>query len=355
MHYPEKKTVVLSAGILFIALISIPAPIKSMAASSTDTSQSVIAEVEGEKITSEQLEKAIGGELTNLQEQIYNLKRQKLDAMINDRLLSLEAARQKVSVAELLDREVTSKVTLVTEQEVDAFYEVNKTKIKDGPQVRQQIRQYLQNQSLANQREKYLQTLRSKTKVMVNLQSPPPIRVAVSADGAPFKGGEKAPVIIVKFEDFQCPFCRQAQATFAALEARYENKVKVVHRDFPIDSIHPLARRAAEAARCANEQGQFWKYHDRLYASELNPDPNQLSAFAKEVGLDVAVFDRCLASGKYKTAVQKDLEQGQQLGITGTPAFFINGRLVVGAQPLEAFARIIDEEIAADTARVPSR
>ena len=349
------RIAVLGVALLCSSWFLISAEIDSTAATPVDAPQGVIAEVEGEKITSEQLEKAIAAELTNLQEQIYNLKRQKLEGMINDRLLSLEAARQNVSVAELLDREVTSKVTLVTEQEVDTFYEVNKAKIKDGAQVRQQIRQYLQNQSLTNQREKYLQTLRSKAKVMVNLQSPRPVRVEVSADGAPFRGGEKAAVTIVKFEDFQCPFCKQAQATFAALEARYDNKVKVVHRDFPIDSIHPLARRAAEGARCANEQGQFWKYHDKLYASELNPDPNQLSAFAQEVGLDVTAFDRCLANGKYKTAVQKDLEQGQQLGITGTPAFFINGRLIVGAQPFETFARIIDEELAADNAKVRSQ
>jgi protein-disulfide isomerase len=345
----------ISFWIAFILLCCYASPEESKAATALSASDEVVAEVEGEKITSEQLDKSLINELRPLQEQIHNLKQQKLDQMINERLLNSEATRRKMSAAELLDIEVTKKVTLVTEQEVDAFYEANKTNIKDGPQVRQQIRQYLQNQRLQSERDKYLQTLRSKSKVIVRLPALPVTRVQVNVAGAPVRGEEKAPVTIVKFEDFQCPFCRQAQPTFTALEARYADKVKVVHRDFPIDSIHPLARRAAEAARCANAQGQFWKYHDKLYSVGLTPDPNQLSALAKETGLDVTAFDSCLSSGQFKAAVQKDLEQGQQLGITGTPAFFINGRMIVGAQPLESFTKIIDEELAAKPGTAASR
>ena len=221
---------------------------------------------------------------------------------------------------------------------------------------RQQIRQYLQNQRLNAERDKYLQALRARAKISVRLQPLPPLRVEVSVSGTPpFKGVEKAPVTIIKFEDFQCPFCRQTQATFTQLEARYGNKIKVVHRDFPIDKSHPQARRAAEGARCANEQGKFWQYHDKLYATNLTADPKQLSALAKEIGLDLASFDRCLANGQYKALVQKDLEEGKKLGVTATLAFFINGRVIVGAQPLESFARIIDEELAGGTANAGSR
>ncbi len=328
----------------------------SRAASPGTRSDNVVAEVEGEKITSDEVDKGIALQISNLEDQIYNLKKQKLEAMINDRLLAKEAARQGTSVAALLDKEVTSKVSLVTEQEVDSFYEANKARIPaDSPTVREQIRSYLQNQKLVTQREKFLQSLRSKAKVVVHLQPPPAFRVEVSINGAPFKGGAKAPVAIVKFEDFQCPFCKQVQATFAQLLTRYGNKVKLVHRDFPIDSLHPQARKAAEAARCANEQGKFWGYHDKLYASELKDDSGQLKGFAKEVGLDVSAFDRCVASGKYKAAVQKDVEEGSSLGVTGTPAFFINGRPLSGAQPLESFARIIDEELTKGTAKASAQ
>jgi protein-disulfide isomerase len=315
----------------------------------------IVAEVDGEKITAEQLEKGIAVELSGLQDQIYKLKKQKLDAMIDERLLAREAARQKVSVTELIDREVTAKVSLVTEQDIDAFFQANKERIKgaDGPQIREQIRQYLQNQRLAAERDKYLQSLRAKATVAVNLPAPPPVRVEVSALGTlPNRGADSAPVTIVKFEDFQCPFCRQVQSTFTQLESRYGDKIKVVHRDFPIDQLHPQARRAAEGARCANEQGKFWAYHDKLYSTVLNADPNQLSTLAKDVGLDVAAFDRCLTDGQYKAAVQADLAEGTKLGVNSTPAFFVNGRLLVGAQPLDAFTRVIDEELATTTSAV---
>src|SRR5262245_42416066 len=151
----------------------------AIAADSEFASRGVVAEVEGQKITSEELEKSIAGDLTSLQEQIYNLKRQKLEAMINDRLLLREAQRQNISVVELLDREVTSKVTLITEQEVSAFYEAHQGKIREGDHVRPQIRQFLQNQSLTSEREKYLNVLRSKATIVVNLQTPKPVRVHI--------------------------------------------------------------------------------------------------------------------------------------------------------------------------------
>jgi protein-disulfide isomerase len=167
----------------------------------------------------------------------------------------------------------------------------------------------------------------------------------VSVQGAPFKGGEKAAVTIVEFSDFHCPFCRQVISTLAQLEARYGDKIKLVFRDFPIESLHPGATKAHEAARCANEQGKFWLYHDKLFASSPSSSPEVFKGLAKEVGLDVTGFETCFDSGKYQAAVKKDIDDGNRLGVTGTPAFFINGRLVTGAQPLEAFARIIDDEL----------
>ena len=164
-------------------------------------------------------------------------------------------------------------------------------------------------------------------------------------DGAPSKGPGAAPVTIVKFEDFQCPFCKQAQATEAQLLSRYGNKVKLVHRDFPISSIHPLAWKAHEAARCANEQGKFWPYHDLLYTNAPKLSVDDLKAYAKEAGLTMPAFEQCLTSEKYKTLVQKDVDEGTRLGVSGTPTFFINGRVLSGAQPLATFAGIVDEEL----------
>jgi protein-disulfide isomerase len=167
----------------------------------------------------------------------------------------------------------------------------------------------------------------------------------VPITGAPFKGSEKAPVTIVKFEDFECPFCKTVQPTLAAVLKKYEGKVRLVHKDLPLEQIHPQAQLAAEAARCAGEQGKFWDYHDALYGNSPKLGAGELKSYAKQVGLNAAPFDQCLASGKYKAAVQKDLAEGAQLGVTGTPSFFINGREISGALPVESFAAIIDEEL----------
>ena len=216
----------------------------------------------------------------------------------------------------------------------------------DLDKVREQIRGYLQNQKIEAQKALFLKSLRSKAKVVTYLKPPPVFRAELSVAGEPFKGSEKAPVTIVKFEDFQCPFCKTVQPTIVELLKRYDGKVRLVHKDLPLDSLHPQARQAAEAARCADEQGKFWNYHDKLYANSPKAGIDDLKSYAKDVGLDVAGFDRCLAGGKYKAVVERDLQAGAQLGLTGTPTFFINGRELSGAQPLEAFAALIDEELA---------
>jgi protein-disulfide isomerase len=306
-----------------------------------------LAEVNGETITTEELNRALGAKLAKLEEQIYDLKRQELDSLITQRLFAQEAAKRKISVAALLDAEVTAKVGLVTEKEIDDFYQANKARISgDEADVRQKIRAFLQQQKLASQRELFVQSLRSQGKVVVNLQPPPVIRVEVSVEGAPMRGTPDAPVTLVEFSDFECPFCKQAHPTLKQVLDRYPGKVRLAYRDFPLDSIHPQARRAAEAARCAHDQGKFWEYHDVLFAQSPQLALENLRRYAGQVGLDVAKFDSCLATGTHKATVQRDLDEGNRLGITGTPAFFINGRTLTGAQPLEAFTRLIEQELA---------
>jgi protein-disulfide isomerase len=311
-----------------------------------DSRRNALAEVDGVPISSEEVEKPLGSQLSKLEEQIYALKRQKLDALINDKLLEKEAAKRKLTVPQLIDAEVTSKVSLVTEQEIEKFYQDNKAQIKgDDPQVREKIRGFLQNQKLAAKRAEFLTSLRSQAKIVDNLKPPPIARVEVSVDGAPFKGPVNAPVTIVEFSDFECPFCKRAHPTLTQLFEKYAGKVKLVYRDFPLESIHPQARRAAEAARCAQDQGKFWDYYDTLFTESPKLALDDLKRYAAQVGIDVNKFDECLSGGVHKTAVQEDIDEGTRLGVSGTPAFFVNGRPLSGAQPIEAFARIIEEEL----------
>jgi protein-disulfide isomerase len=306
-----------------------------------------IAEVDDRAILASDLERYAGRELSAQRENLYKIEKQKLEEYISAFLLTQEAKKRGVSVEAVLDQEVNSKILPVDDDEIDVFYKSNKARIAvDLDKVREQIRGYLRNQKIEAQKALFFESLRSKAKVATYLKPPPVFRAEVSLVGDPFKGSEKAPVTIVKFEDFHCPFCKQVQPTFNELLSRYNGKVRLVHKDLPLESIHPQARQAAEAARCAYEQGKFWEYHDKLYANSPKASTDDLKSYAKEIGLDVDSFDRCFASGKYKAVVQQDLNEGAKLGLTGTPTIFINGREISGNQPLIAFEAIIDEELA---------
>jgi protein-disulfide isomerase len=330
-------------GLLLLALASGVPPVDAEV-----TSSPPLAEVNGHSITADDLERALGAKLRKLEEQIYDLKRQQLDTLIAERLLAQEAAKRGTSAAALLDTEVTAKVGLVTEQEVETFYQANKDRLQgEEAAVRPRIRTYLQQQKLAAQRARFVETLRARAKIVDRLEAPPVVRVDVPVDGAPVRGPADAPVTLVEFSDFHCPFCKRVQATLTQLLERYPGKVKLVYRDFPIDNLHPEARRAAEAARCARDQGKFWAYHDLLFAGPASAAPEDLQRYAGQVGLESAAFEQCLSGAVHRAGVQRDLDEGARVGVTGTPGFFINGRPLSGAQPLEAFVRIIEEELSA--------
>ena len=317
------------------------------AAAQTPAKSMPLAEVGGQTITADEVDRAIGAPLKNLEEQIYRLKRRKLEALITERLLTVEAAKRGVSVRALLDAEVTAKAAPVDEQEIDTAYQAQKAQLEGSEASgREQIRAQLQGQKLAARRQAFLESLRSQSQVVVRLEAPPVFRAEVSTEGAPTKGPATAPVTIVEFNDFHCPFCRRVEPTLAQLIAQYGERIKLVHRDFPIDQLHPQARKAHEAARCAKDQGKFWPYRDVLLAKPPKASLEELKTYAQESGLDTGAFERCLTSGSHQDAVQKDIDDGTRAGVTGTPTFFINGRLIFGAQPQESFARLIDEELA---------
>ena len=173
---------------------------------------------------------------------------------------------------------------------------------------------------------------------MVKLEQP---RVKVAASG-PARGPEGAPVTIVEFSDFECPFCRREESTVKQLLDRYQTQVRFVYRHFPLE-IHPRARPAAEAAACADEQGKFWDYHEKLFSGGL--EDADLQRYASELGLDTAAFQQCVSQHKTKDVVMSDLQAGKAAGVSGTPAFFVNGIMISGARPVDAFTKVIDKEL----------
>jgi protein-disulfide isomerase len=307
--------------------------------------RAVVAEVDGESITAAQLDKALGTSLDKLEQQIYEMRRQQLDELIAQKLVTKEAARRGMTIEGLLAAEVTAKITPVTDADVDQFFDANRARLPQQPDIKQQIRRYLETQRQGDRRDAYVRGLRDGAKVTVSLAPPPVTRVTVDIAGAPSRGPENAPVTIVEFSDFHCPFCRRVQPTLEQLLAKYPGKIRLVYKDLPLDSLHPQARVAAEAAQCAHEQGKFWPYHDKLYERGTDTSTATLTAVAADAGLDVPAFSQCLASGRQKATVQRSLDEGESFGATGTPTFFINGRMMSGALPLETFSRIIDEEL----------
>ena len=174
-------------------------------------------------------------------------------------------------------------------------------------------------------------------------QAPP--RTDIATAGFPARGPATAPVTIVEFSDFECPFCGRLFPTLKAVENIYLDRVRIVYRQFPLRRIHPLAEKAAEASLCANEQGRFWEMHDSLFGDQEHLTVDALKARAVALKLDTAAFNACLDSGRQAAAIDKDIAEGMNAGVTGTPAMFINGRMLVGAQPFAAIQAIIEEEL----------
>ncbi len=316
------------------------------AAAPQGADRAVVAKVGEEIITADELDTALGAGLARLEQQVYDMRRQQLEAMIAQRLLVREAARQGVTLEALLAREVAEKVEPVTDADVDAFFEANKARLPNQPNIKDQIRAYLAEQREMTIRDALVDRLRAATPVETLLPRPAIRRASVDIDGAPSRGPADAPVTLIEFTDFHCPFCRQVQPTLTRLLERYGDRVRHVFKDLPLDGLHPNARRAAEAARCAQDQGRFWEYRERLFASGTDVADATLTSIAQQLGLDVTSFGACLADGRHRAAIQRDVDEATRLGANGTPAFFINGRMLSGAQPFEAFVQVIDEELA---------
>jgi len=303
-----------------------------------------VAEIDGEKISLQELNKAAGQSLATLQQQAYSLKQEKLEQMIDDRLLAREAQRRRISLEELINTEITAKLPEITPQEIHRVYELNKAQLqRPEADVEEQLRSALLDKNIATRRHEFANTLRAKARVTIYLEPPSPFRAVLGVEG-PSEGAAGASVTIIEFEDFQCPFCKKAQATVEQVLLRYRDKVRLVHRDFPLAPLHPTAPKAHEAARCAEDQGKFWQYRDLLYKNAPT-GPEQWAAYASQLGLNSSDFKKCMDSEKFKAAVQKDEDEGNRLGIQGTPEFFINGRPLAGAQPESEFSRVIEEEL----------
>jgi protein-disulfide isomerase len=328
-------------SVLLLPILSNPQSIESIKKSDP------IATVDGQAITEDDLAPLVQGQLRPLRDQEYQIKKKTLENLISQKVLEAEAKKKGLTADKLLEQEVDSKVPEPTDVEINAVYAVQKDQLnRPLEEVKPQLQQNLKRAKIQIARQEYSARLREQAKIAV-LMSPP--RVQVTFDPKRVKGNPKARVMIVEFSDFQCPYCGQVEATLKSVLAKHEGTVALAFRDMPNSQIHPFAQGAAEAARCAGEQGKFWEYHDLLFADQGALDRSGLIAKAAKLQLDPQQFETCISSEKYKSQVQQDNQEGMRAGVSGTPGFFINGVFISGAQPEAAFDKIIEEQLALNT------
>lgn len=318
----------------------------------TATQPTPVATIDSSIVSEADLAQMVAGQLQQLRLQEYELKSKALDQLIAKRVLDVEAAKQGMSVEQLTDREVKATVGEPTDSEVEAYYLGQRDRLQRPlSEVRSQLREALRQSRIQDGMQQYVARLKAASTIVVWLNPP---RVELTGHSNRIRGNSDAPVAIVEFSDFHCPFCKRVQPSLNEVLSRYDGKVKHVFRDFPLDNLHPQARAAAEAANCAGDQGKFWEYHDLLFAQAPKASPDNLKGYARTVGLNTEKFDNCVFQGAHHDAVQRDIDEATRVGMTGTPGFFINGRFVNGAQPLEKFVQIIDEELAFTQQRASS-
>jgi protein-disulfide isomerase len=269
----------------------------------------------------------------------YELLQQHLERLLDARALELEARARGMKPEAIL---AEIKVPVVTDEEVRQFYEANKARAKDSFEtLRPSIAQYLANEHDEHARRSFYDTLRGRRGISSFLG---PYRVAVAATG-PARGSEAAPVTIVEFGDFQCPFCREAEGSLRAVMSKYPDQVRLVFRNLPLANLHPNATVAAEASVCAERQGMFWQMHDAMYQDQSALTESGLKDTAQRLGLEMDGFSACLADPGTKRELETDRKAADELNVTGTPYFFINGRPLNGSLPVERFESVITDEL----------
>jgi protein-disulfide isomerase len=343
----------LVAACLWLANAAVGATVEPSDA--TPSSGDAVAKVNGKPLAYAQVSGDIDAKLASMQRK-YELQLQQLtlgnerarsgltenhiEDAVDQQVLALEATARKTSAAALLQ---AVKPRIVSDDQVRAFYESQQSQIGQPlADVASQIKQYLDKEAAAEAKDNYLRSLRKKYKAVVTWE---PLREEIEARG-PQRGANDAPITIVEFSDFQCPFCGRLAPVLRDLLKEYPTKVRLLFRNMPLTAVHPNAQKAAEAGVCADSQGKFWAMHDLLYAEQNSLSADALKEKARRLNLDSPVFDDCLDGGHGGAVVKTDLDAGEHLGIASTPASFLNGRFVGGALPLFQWRALVEDELA---------
>ncbi|MFP5213988.1 MAG: thioredoxin domain-containing protein [Acidobacteriota bacterium] len=308
--------------------------------------QRVVAKVGDKTMTEDQLETIIAPSLFDLEKERYRLKKERLDQWVMEEVLQKEAATRGMTLEQLADS--LGKDMTVSETEVDRYLQDNQQRISSWTgsmeELRSRVKTFLEQQKRFEKVKEFVKANEGKYGATVALPEPQIRLVNVDISGNISQGPADAPVTVVEFSDYQCPACRQAHDTVKQIREMYKGRIRWIFKDYPLKR-HKDAQRAAEAARCVAEHGKFWEYQDLLYSAQEDLTPEKLEQLAGSLGVDTTVFRQCLDSGKYKAAVEKDINDAKTSGVDRTPGFLVNGKVMFGAPPLEKFRDMIDGEL----------
>ena len=275
--------------------------------------------------------------------QIYEMREKTIRDLVQRHVVEAEAEARE-QTAESLYEEVTSAAPEPTLEDVTLWYSQNQGRLRGArlEDVAPQIQELLERESKSEAWAAFMQP-RLEALSWEMVLRPPRVDLEVTRL---VRGPAEAPITIMTFSDYQCPYCIRSEPVLAEVLSRYPTQVRVVHRHFPLDSIHPFARPAAEAAMCADEQGRFWDYHDASFARRGQLEEGAFAEIGAELELDLDALDSCIAERRHQAFVEADLAAGREAGVTGTPAFFVNGIALKGARDADELSRIVDTELA---------
>lgn len=302
----------------------------------------VVATVDGKRVTLGDFEQKNPFALFQAQNTFYETEKKAVDTYLDDYLLAQQAKKENVTVPQLLETHVNSTIAKDPDDAaLRVYYEgLDTTETFDA--MRSKILDHLRERRIAKAKQAYMQTLRAQSTIKIELAPP---RVQVSLANASVRGEAGSPLTLVEFADYECPYCQQFESDLDRLQQDFKGKVVFAYKDVPLP-MHGHAEKAAEAARCAGAQNKFWQYHDLLFKTrEL--EIQQLKADAQSLALDTAAFDKCLDSGAEANSVKLNLDEAQQLGVTGTPSFLLNGHFFAGTMSYDQLHTMVADELKA--------
>jgi predicted DsbA family dithiol-disulfide isomerase len=305
-----------------------------------------LADVDGVKLTLADYGRKHPGGLFQAYQTFYGSERKVVEDFVGEFLMERQAKKEGLTVEQLLDRHVKSSVAKdPSEEALQVYFEGTETE-EPFEKVRPQILENIRERRLAKVRNDYLKKLREDAHITYFFGPP---RAEISMKDMAVRGPADAPIKIIEFADYECPYCQSEQFAIGQIEEEYKGKIAFAYADMPLPN-HTHAQKAAEAVHCAGAQGKFWEYHDMVFKTRAL-ELKQLKEHAQDLKLDTNAFDKCLDSGSEAAVVKAQFTEGVGYGLQGTPAFFINGRYASGAVSVERLRAMIDEEMAISAGR----